>query len=1531
MDTPDFDALLANLDDDPEFPAESERIDIAVIGIAARVGETRSPDEFWEALAGGVDLIRAFPDERRADADELVRASLGRGLSEAITPYGYLDDVDRFDPERFVLAPSEAALMDPHQRQFLTVAMESIEDAGYGGDALRGSRTGVYLATAPAQGLYTAGLEPRDAAAAGMAVSGGLTSIIAGRLNHLLDLRGPALVIDTACSSSMTAIVTACRDLRAGEVDTAVVGGARLTLVPPEESRAGFGIESASGRTRTFSADADGTGGGEGVIAFVLKPLAAALSAGDHVYGVIRGAALNHDGASAAVTAPNAAAQSDVLRSAWRDAGIDPTTIGYIEAHGTATELGDPVEITGITDAFASYTDLKAFCGIGTVKTNVGHLDALSGAAGLLKVLLMLQHRRIPASLHFTAPNPALDLAASPVYVCDRLTEWSGPGPLRAGVSSFGLSGTNGHLVIEEPPVAAPRAAEVPVTTAVPLAAQSPAALRAAVLALRDELTAKPHLRPADIGFTLSVGRSAFDHRVCFVADSAPALLSLADRFLAGHSHPRIHHARVRVSATAGPTDPSAIDLERERELTRDASTLCEKVAATAAPADRSTLDRLADLFVGGARVPWARLHSGRDVRRLSFPAYEGSPRRVWRPAGPSVAAAGISVLHPLVHRHVVEGRDLDVFESELTAATTLELGEHVINGQHVLVGTAVIEMATVVASRLLGGRVVLSNLHYRDPLVTHGAETRLLQCVATRQDDVLTLEFRSRLVGTRTWVEHCRADARMMRPDERPDEYIDIARLRTVYDAVGESVSYFREMVQTEGAHWRSSRELFYGPGGEALLRFSADPETSRLKKHYTLFPPILDSGVNLGLLRESEPFLPLAFGRAVFAEDLPDEGYSWIVPVGDLPAGTDVRSYDISFTDLDGRVIGRVERYSVSRVKDPGTFLRADDSTPSLHILDWRAVPAGDLVPAGSMLLSGDAETIGQFAELLEPRVPTVVTMPDAWGTDQASVWWSDRIDKDNIARIVHVLPVLPDSDADRTEHVLRPVFRMVTALARASLRSPVDIVLVTRHGQAVRPGEPVDADARAVAAAALCFAVEYPNLRLRVVDTDSATTAAEIIAVFGTVPARRIMALRGGTLHEQSLVPAPAGDGTNVLDDISGLVVVSGGLGGMALAFADRLTESGDDVTVALLTRSCDDTDPDGLPEQLERRLAATGGRRERILVRRADVTDEVALERCLDALRAEHGPIVGVLHTAGLAGDGFAITKDWDAFADVLGPKTTGTRLLERHTDADPLRFFALCSSLTGVIGAPGQSDYAAANAYLDATAARLRAAGRPAVSIDWTGWSESGMAHRHGITGEGFIASFVDDKDGVDLLAAAIATPAAQVIAARFLPDEVARQRADLEAVLDVSSVAPAVVTETAPRRRAARGRDVHVNGLAGRELEPIERDVVEVWCSTLGTDEVGMNDQFFETGGNSLLASRLQLDLDARFPNTVNIADIFSYPSVALLSAFITSRVAPPAEVIPPVAASDSDDTALSDLLDAFLTGRVDIDAVIDR
>jgi acyl transferase domain-containing protein len=574
-------------------PRQPTGAEIAIIGMAGRFPGAPGVDALWENLKAGVESITRFSEEelRAAGVDEATLAD-----PAYVPATGWLPDAADFDAAFFGFAPREAEATDPQHRVFLEVAWAAMEHAGYGPGTYAGP-VGVYAGMG-ASGYLLHNLLPYAAelGRAGFDVMvGNDKDYLPTRVSYKLGLRGPSVNVQTACSTSLVAVHVACRALLGGECDVALAGGVSISSVMPRGYvwRDG-GIASADGHCRAFDETAAGTVGGAGAGVVVLKRLEDAVADGDTIHAVLLGSAINNDGAAkVGYMAPGAEGQAAVIADALSVAGVDPRSIGYVEAHGTGTHLGDPIEVAALTRAWRAHTADTGFCGLGSAKTNLGHLDAAAGVTGLIKAALALRDGVIPASLHFTRPNPRLELERTPFYVAGRTTEWAGPAPRRAGVSSFGIGGTNAHAVLEQPPAPAPRTGTPRSDHLLVLSARSESALDAARRNLAEFLEAHPSTGLADAAFTLQAGRTPFDWRLAIPAASV-------DEAVAGL------RGAAGVRAEAGRPVALLFPGQGAQHVRMAAGVYASE------PVFRAALDRCADAL---------RAELGFDLREVLFPA----------------------------------------------------------------------------------------------------------------------------------------------------------------------------------------------------------------------------------------------------------------------------------------------------------------------------------------------------------------------------------------------------------------------------------------------------------------------------------------------------------------------------------------------------------------------------------------------------------------------------------------------------------------------------------------------------------------------------------------------------------------------------------------------------------------------------------------------------------------------------------------------------------------------------------------------
>ncbi|WP_196381572.1 type I polyketide synthase, partial [Ralstonia solanacearum] len=677
---------------------------VAIVGFSGRFPGADNPQAFWQLLVEGRSAIRAFPYW------DLPGIAERRHLRETFAcPGGFIQDPTAFDADFFKISAREAEAMDPQHRLVLEQTWAAFEDAGICPQSLRGSDTGVYIGVSSAD--YS-GLLARAAAGAHDA-TGNAHSIIANRISYLFDFHGPSAPVDTACSSSLVAVHRAAQSILRGDCTVAVAGGVNLCFEPMVFiGAAKTGMLSPGGRCKTFAADADGYVRGEGVGVLILKNYRQALADGDRIVATIIGSAENHGGHANSLTAPNARAQADLIKQACR--GIDIDSIGYIEVHGTGTRLGDPIEISGLKQAFAELGGSGTQrCYLGSVKTNIGHLESAAGIAGVIKTLLVLKHGHLPQSLHSEPRNPYIDLAGSPFEVLREGRAWpmqsgshGGSRPRRAGVSSFGFGGANAHVVLEAAEPTPGITAQGIAATIFPLSARTPAALRSRVEQLIGCIEQQPRPALPDLAASLQLGREAMACRLAIAADSRDSLL-----------------AQLRLEL---------VDVDRQ------GGAPAGDMAADAAPRALQQHDRdtLLALWRGGADVDWRQLYPDGRAQRIPLPTYPFSRDHYWISDAPVSERAGEPTLHPLVQRNTSDLAG-QRFSSRFDG-NEFFFDEHRVNALKILPGVAYLEMARAAIALSLAGDeapVRLKHIAWRQPM-RHDGGTLTIDIELAQQDN---------------------------------------------------------------------------------------------------------------------------------------------------------------------------------------------------------------------------------------------------------------------------------------------------------------------------------------------------------------------------------------------------------------------------------------------------------------------------------------------------------------------------------------------------------------------------------------------------------------------------------------------------------------------------------------------------------------------------------------------------------------------------------------------------------------------------
>ncbi len=746
---------------------EQSRTDpIAIIGLGCRFpGGARDPQAFWELLRDGVDAIGEVPASRwpvdsyfDVDPDQPGKMNSRYG--------GFVPGADQFDAAFFGIAPREAASMDPQQRLLLEVSWEALEDAGQAPNQLAGSDTGVFI------GICTndyAGMMRDVRRIDAYRSSGNATSIASGRVSYVLGLQGPSVAVDTACSSSLVAVHLACQSLRDGECRMALAGGVNRILTP--EVTIAFSkarMLAPDGRCKTFDASANGFVRGEGCGMVILKRLSDAVADADQVLAVIRGTAVNQDGRSNGLTAPNGQAQAAVIAKALKSGRVEPASVQYVEAHGTGTALGDPIEVQALGTALGKGRAADQPLVIGSVKANIGHLEAAAGVAGLIKVVLGLRHAEIPPQVHFQEPSPHIAWGTLPVVVPRVRTPW-GPGDRRriAGVSSFGFGGTNAHVVLEEAPAVERKLPLVePPLQLLTLSAKSEGALHQLAARFRSHLEANGAEAFGDICFTANTGRAHFAHRLALIAASALEAREKLGAFLRG----RTQLGLLSGQAATPQTVIHVIDADAASEWTTDGGIADEPSRTVELPARSAeriawepVLERLAQRYIDGATIDWAGFEGAAARRKVSLPTYPFQRQRYWIPATGHEVPASVPVTAPLKFPHPLLGRRVSspvtAFELEIDTRAHTFINDRRVPGSPVFPPAAYLELAMAAAEEEFGpGPHTLEDIVIHEPLLVSEGEPPTIQTVLTSAGEnagAALFQVCSRTPSASSWTRH--------------------------------------------------------------------------------------------------------------------------------------------------------------------------------------------------------------------------------------------------------------------------------------------------------------------------------------------------------------------------------------------------------------------------------------------------------------------------------------------------------------------------------------------------------------------------------------------------------------------------------------------------------------------------------------------------------------------------------------------------------------------------------------------------------
>jgi amino acid adenylation domain-containing protein len=1433
---------------------------VAIIGIGLRIGSSQDLDSLWKELAAGRDFVRPLPETRLRAAEQLAKA-LGMSLDEARTPeMAYLDEIDKFDCAHFGIPPLKAAWLDPREKMFLETAWHAIEDAGYGGSRLRGTRTGVFLGESTGSGDFSRLLEAAGVADANQILESLTPSMTASRVSHVLDLRGPALLADTACSSSLMALCLAVEALRSGRCDLALAGSVKLYLLPFRRGGRSE-IESPDGRTRSFDDEAAGTGGGEASLALLLKPLARALEDGDPIHAVVRGVASNQDGAAAGITAPNANAQAEVIQQAWKDAAIDPEQLAFIEAHGTGTRLGDPVEVEGLTKAFQPYTQRRQFCALGSIKASLGHTDHAAGLAGVLRAVLSLKHRQVPPVVHFQKPNQHIRFEESPLFVNAELISLEHiRSSLLCGVSSFGLSGTNVHVVLEEAPHRAAGVGGSQLWLA-PLSARTTSLLQEYAASLRAYLEQHREIALKDVAFTLATGRRHLGARAAILCRSRADLTGkLALLSATPENRPEsglffgLHKAAAAAKLVRAGTDVAEDAVAPDRGATQGRGD----------KADAGSLAELAQSYVQGADVDWLRLFPDDKPRRCSLPGTPFERTRCW----PRLRQPGFSLLGRLK----AETPETFIFEAEWQQDSHWLLAEHRVANAVVLVGSAYLELARQVAQRIWNtDKLEIVRLSLAAPLALGAEEERrVVVSVATKKTNLSVTVYS--VSSANDWQSH--AVAELARLDSREEVRLDLDRLSALPAYGGDLRGSPGTDIQV-GPHWNCLRAVRHdGPVWAADVAVPEEhwPDAAE----FGLYPPLLDAALNFAA-GDTAQFPWWLEGVRIYGA-LPRQA---VVESREL--GGDERStrLEVKVAAPDGRVVMAVREYT----------LRARGSARRLggffHQVVWGPAPTVSVQPeSGVTIVAPDCGCAADAQLAQAAGASTRLRSESEWST------WLAGQDAGVQLEIAFLLPAcsgvgeISGTRIDAmVESSLGRLFSLSSLLAQR--RAKARVLVVGNLAHEVTGSEPSLNPLHAAAAGfARAPALETSGFQCRFLDLDGPPTGDLVLREFAAAFASsdHIVAWREGRRYVSRIEALDIESAPERLFAVraGATYLITGGVGGMGLEIARWLAGRAP-VRLVLAGRTPFPARDqwDSLAEQSAelwiktralQEIESLGAELHLVSADAANVDDVARIRREFPGVR-------GIFHCAGIGVEGFLKGQQWDRLIGVLRPKIHGTVALREVFGTEPLDAFVLAGSITAFTGAPGQAGYTAANAFQDGEARRLRHQGVPALCINWTAWKETGMAKAAGRVADDVFRA-IATRDAMLCLDALLHKDVAHALVGEAAPVRVSSGTAKPTERAEQPSAGSAGLSQT---RVALKGRD-------DGEYTPTERLIGQYWSDALGYNELDIRADFDSLGGDSITSISLLERILSETPHRPSLPDLDRYPTIESLAAFLDQQ-----------------------------------------
>ncbi len=1351
------DATLTSVDEisDNEYPSYYKD-SVAIIGISCQFPGAKNQHEFWDNLMKAKEGVRKLTMKELKDLnipDEIFKHPKFVPVQQTI------EDKDTFDPEFFMISYRDAELMDPQMRLLLQNSWKAIEDAGYVPEEI--TNTAVYMSTsnnfyqAPDESVDYNIVESSSSYISWLLGQGGTVPTM---VSYQLGLKGPSYSVHSNCSSSLVGLYEGYKSVQSGEVDYALVGASTIHTSEPAGHIHLPGLNfSSDGHIRTFDASADGMVGGEGVAVIMLKNAIQAIEDGDNIYALIRGIGINNDGADkVGFYAPSVKGQIDVIDKVLKSTEIDVETIDFIEAHGTGTKIGDPIEVSALTKIYRRYTDKNQYCGIGSVKTNIGHLDTVAGLAGCIKIALSLYNKHIPPTLNYNKANKEIDFNQSPFYVLDKGKDLKESNkPYRAALSAFGIGGTNAHAIFENyiRPEEQVKQSKKDSVQIIPISARNEERLKEYIKALHGFLKNKTELDIRNIAYTLQVGRKAMESRVAFLSNNLEDLVRQLELYLDNDENDNF----VEKSTEMGDESALKVTFDKLNIITQNINndnkitnkTGNHSYLSIASLIEQGEVKNIAKAWVNGCGINWLLLHEKEKPSRISLPTYPFAKDRYWKTRTMTkktlqTAMPQVPKLHPLIDRNTS-----DFMEQKYTTNLVGEayyLADHIIQDNKVLPGVIHIEMGRAAGQMTINQNIhAIKNVVWSRPIIVD--DMRDVNVVLKLQDDEITYSIQTyeqdeKIIHSQGKLVYLEATKYVPPVNEILD--IEACKARAQH-MIRHEVFYEsgEDNVYNYGSTFRPIREMYVGDK-EALTRIAVAESLYEDFDQYTLHPSLLEGCLQsiVGLMESTgiKPFMPFAIEEINIIAKFPKEGYVYATLADGDNSSIDTMRFNMTFVDVQGQPVAIIKKYSIRTItkgSENKNIVENCLDTVYFHN-EWIEKPLNNNVEPVAMnenvLIFCDSEIINEEFKLDNA---IIVKAGDGYQKQRYNRYMINPSNIDdykilleslkqsnvNVKNILHMWSCSQqETVASIMNRGIYSMFNLCKALAQQGLKDKVKLAFIYDGGNEIS-----SALNSAVDGFIQSLKQELPKLDVKMLglDRDENSLRKKIFSelasndkdVYYEGNRRMIKQFVEKKLYEVA-------EDARVPFRHKGVYLITGGMGGIGKILAKHLS-SEYNARLILIGRS----DLDEKKKTFIEGLELEGSE---VLYVKGDISVKQDVLNIINKSRSRFDLINGIIHCAGLLNDNLLIKKTYADIREVLLPKVDGTICLDEVTADETLDFFLLFSSVSS-LGNRGQSDYAYANSFLN-TFAALREQKRmenerhgKTMSICWPMWENGGMS------------------------------------------------------------------------------------------------------------------------------------------------------------------------------------------------------------